>query len=186
MISYAPPGTRDSSCCSPASTSSSPQFQYLQPVPVLARIAAESGDMEIGTDILQLPLLHPVQVAETVATLDQLCGGRFTLGVGLGYRPVEYGALCIWDEKQRDLMLLTVARGDHVQLGMTAMRDEYIIQPQELVLLILAQVLQTSDRSIGCDADDEQPAVSVDIGEPRHAFHDLLFAPTRWSALVFG
>ena len=70
-----------------------PQFQYLQPVPVLARIAAESGDMEIGTDILQLPLLHPVQVAETVATLDQVCGGRFTLGVGLGYRPVEYESL---------------------------------------------------------------------------------------------
>ena len=72
-----------------------PQFQYLQPVPVLARIAAESGDMEIGTDILQLPLLHPVQVAETVATLDQVCGGRFTLGVGLGYRPVEYESLGI-------------------------------------------------------------------------------------------
>ena len=72
-----------------------PQFQYLQPVPVLARIATESGDMEIGTDILQLPLLHPVQVAETVATLDQVCGGRFTLGVGLGYRPVEYESLGI-------------------------------------------------------------------------------------------
>ncbi|MDE0455782.1 MAG: LLM class flavin-dependent oxidoreductase [Chromatiales bacterium] len=72
-----------------------PQFQYLQPVPVLARIAAESGDMEIGTDILQLPLLHPVQVAETVATLDQVCAGRFTLGVGLGYRPVEYESLGI-------------------------------------------------------------------------------------------
>ena len=70
-----------------------PQFQYLQPVPVLARIAAESGGMEIGTDILQLPLLHPVQVAETVATLDQVCAGRFTLGVGLGYRPVEYESL---------------------------------------------------------------------------------------------
>ena len=72
-----------------------PQFQYLQPEPVLARIAAESGDMEIGTDILQLPLLHPVQVAETAATLDQVCGGRFTLGVGLGYRPVEYESLGI-------------------------------------------------------------------------------------------
>ena len=72
-----------------------PQFQYLQPVPVLARIAAESGDMEIGTDILQLPLLHPVQVAETVATLDQICDGRFTFGVGLGYRQVEYESLGI-------------------------------------------------------------------------------------------
>ena len=86
-----------------------PQFQYLQPVPVLARIAAESGDMEIGTDILQLPLLHPVQVAETVATLDQVCAGRFTLGVGLGYRPVEYESLGI--RRQDRLARFTEAIG---------------------------------------------------------------------------
>ena len=67
-----------------------PQFQYMQPIPVLGRIAAESGDMEIGTDILQLPLLHPVHVAEMVATLDQICEGRVTMSVGLGYRPEEY------------------------------------------------------------------------------------------------
>ncbi len=66
-----------------------PQFQYLQSLPVLGRIAAESGDMEIGTDVLLLPLYHPVHVAEMVATLDQICGGRFSLGVGLGYRDVE-------------------------------------------------------------------------------------------------
>ena len=70
-----------------------PQFQYFQSLPVLARIAAEVSDIEIGTDILLLALHHPVHVAELVATLDVICNGRFSLGVGLGYRDVEFDSL---------------------------------------------------------------------------------------------
>ena len=72
-----------------------PQFQYMQSLPVLARIATEAGDMEIGTDVLLLALHHPVHVAELVATMDIICGGRFSLGVGLGYRDVEFESLGI-------------------------------------------------------------------------------------------
>ena len=72
-----------------------PQFQYLQSLPLLARLAGVSGEMEIGTDVLLLALHHPVHVAETVATLDIICGGRFSLGVGLGYRDVEFDSLGI-------------------------------------------------------------------------------------------
>ena len=64
----------------------------LQPVPFLARIAADSGSMRLGLGILLLPLLNPVYVAETVASLDVLSGGRLIFGVGLGYRDVEYAA----------------------------------------------------------------------------------------------
>ncbi len=64
-------------------------FQHFQPLPVLARLAAESGDMKLATSVLLLPLLNPVDVAEQVATLDHLCEGRFILGLGLGYRPEE-------------------------------------------------------------------------------------------------
>lgn len=64
----------------------------LQPVPFLARLAADAGDMRLGLGILLLPLLNPVHVAETVASLDILTGGRLTFGVGLGYRDVEYAA----------------------------------------------------------------------------------------------
>ena len=52
-------------------------FSYLQPFPVLARVAAEAGDMTLGTGILLLALHQPVDVAESVATLDAICGGRF-------------------------------------------------------------------------------------------------------------
>ncbi|MCH8184576.1 MAG: LLM class flavin-dependent oxidoreductase [Chloroflexi bacterium] len=64
-------------------------FQHFQPFPVLARLAAEPGDMKLATSVLLLPLLNPVDVAEQVATLDHICQGRFILGLGLGYRPEE-------------------------------------------------------------------------------------------------
>ena len=64
-------------------------FQHFQPWPVLARLAAEAGDMKLATSVLLLPLLNPVDVAEQVATLDHISEGRFILGLGLGYRPEE-------------------------------------------------------------------------------------------------
>ncbi|GIX47450.1 MAG: hypothetical protein KatS3mg131_1661 [Candidatus Tectimicrobiota bacterium] len=67
-------------------------FQYLQPLPVLARVAAEAEGMTLGTGILLLALQHPVHVAESLATLDVICGGRLVCGVGLGYREVEFEA----------------------------------------------------------------------------------------------
>ena len=51
--------------------------------------------MTIGPNILILPPLNPVHVAEEAATLDMLTGGNFILGVGLGYRPPEFEAFGI-------------------------------------------------------------------------------------------
>jgi alkanesulfonate monooxygenase SsuD/methylene tetrahydromethanopterin reductase-like flavin-dependent oxidoreductase (luciferase family) len=48
--------------------------------------------MHLGTSIFLLPLHNPVEVAEQVATLDILCGGRFLFGVGQGYRDAEFHA----------------------------------------------------------------------------------------------
>ena len=57
-------------------------FQHFQPWPVLARLAAEAGDMKLATSILLLPLLNPVDVAEQAATLDHISEGRLILGLG--------------------------------------------------------------------------------------------------------
>lgn len=67
-------------------------FQHFQPIPVLARLAAEAGSMDLATGVLLTPLLNPVQVAEDIATLDHICEGRLIFGVGLGYRPEEVEA----------------------------------------------------------------------------------------------
>ena len=76
-------------------------YQMLQPVPLLARLAAEAGDLRVGAGILLLPLLNPVEVAEQAATLDVLTGGRFVLGVGLGYRDEENAAFGVPAERVR-------------------------------------------------------------------------------------
>ena len=74
-------------------------YQMLQPVPLLARLAAESGDLRLVAGILLLPLLNPLDVAEQAATLDVLAGGRFVLGVGLGYRDEENTAFDLPPER---------------------------------------------------------------------------------------
>jgi alkanesulfonate monooxygenase SsuD/methylene tetrahydromethanopterin reductase-like flavin-dependent oxidoreductase (luciferase family) len=76
-------------------------YQMLQPVPLLARLAAEAGDLRVGAGILLLPLLNPVAVAEEAATLDIVTGGRFVLGVGLGYRDEENAAFGVPAERVR-------------------------------------------------------------------------------------
>ena len=60
-----------------------------QPFPMLARLAPESGAMRLKTSVLLLPILNPVEVAESVATLDHICHGRLDVGVAIGYREAE-------------------------------------------------------------------------------------------------
>jgi len=74
-----------------------PYFAY---TPLIARLIPEAGDMVIGPCIQLLPLYNPVTVAEEAATLDVLSGGRYVLGVGLGYRQEECDAFNIgWKER---------------------------------------------------------------------------------------
>jgi probable F420-dependent oxidoreductase len=60
------------------------------PFVLLAAIAARTSRLRLATGVFLLPLHHPLAVAEQVATLDRISGGRAILGVGLGYRPYEY------------------------------------------------------------------------------------------------
>jgi alkanesulfonate monooxygenase SsuD/methylene tetrahydromethanopterin reductase-like flavin-dependent oxidoreductase (luciferase family) len=63
-----------------------------QPIPILARLAPETGAMRLKTSMLLLPLLNPVDVAENVATLDHITHGRLDVGVAIGYRELELAA----------------------------------------------------------------------------------------------
>lgn len=60
------------------------------PLTFLATVAARTSTVRVGTGIFQLPIHNPVRVAEQVATIDVLSGGRVSLGVGLGWWPLEY------------------------------------------------------------------------------------------------
>jgi len=74
--------------------------QFFQTTPMLARLAAETGDMQIGTNILVLPLHNVVDIAEQYATMDIISGGRLIMGIALGYREAEYEAFGV-DKKTR-------------------------------------------------------------------------------------
>lgn len=65
-------------------------FQYFNVFPWLARLTALAPELTLVSSIVLLPLANPVEVAEQVATLDVLSGGRFRFGCGLGYRPIEF------------------------------------------------------------------------------------------------
>lgn len=67
-------------------------YQLPASIPFLSRLAAEAEGMVIAPLVLLLPLLRPVDVAESMATLDAITGGRTIMGVGLGYREEENAA----------------------------------------------------------------------------------------------
>ena len=60
------------------------------PLVIAAAIGARTQRLRIGTNLMILPLHNPVRVAEDAATLALLTGGRFDLGVGIGYRELEF------------------------------------------------------------------------------------------------
>ena len=63
----------------------------VDPWVALAAIACATERIKIGTIVTPLPRRRPWKVARETVTLDHLSGGRFILGVGLGYPAnVEY------------------------------------------------------------------------------------------------
>ena len=67
-----------------------PGYHYFPLLPFLQRLSADADGLWVGTNLILLPLHNPVEVAEVGAFLDVITGGRFLLGVGLGYRPEEF------------------------------------------------------------------------------------------------
>jgi alkanesulfonate monooxygenase SsuD/methylene tetrahydromethanopterin reductase-like flavin-dependent oxidoreductase (luciferase family) len=60
------------------------------PVPVAAAFAAVTTSIPISVSALLLNLYDPLRVAEDVAVVDHLSGGRVSYTIGLGYRREEY------------------------------------------------------------------------------------------------
>jgi probable F420-dependent oxidoreductase len=70
-------------------------FPSLEPVELLAWAAALTDRIRLGTAVLLTPLRSPVHLAKSLATVDQLSGGRLDVGIGLGGNPKIYPAFGI-------------------------------------------------------------------------------------------
>ncbi|MEL6945851.1 MAG: LLM class flavin-dependent oxidoreductase, partial [Bacteroidota bacterium] len=69
--------------------------QTFDPFTYLGFLAGQTKEIALGTASIALPLHHPVHVAKSAATIDQLSNGRFVMGVASGDRPIEYPAMNI-------------------------------------------------------------------------------------------
>ena len=59
-------------------------------IPLAAAVAAQTERVRIGFNLLLLPLHNAIRVAEDIATLDVLSGGRIDVGLGQGYARHEF------------------------------------------------------------------------------------------------
>src|SRR5688572_26914529 len=77
-----------------------------RPLQLATFIAGKTTHLRVGTAVIVIPLHHPLIVAEEIATLDIVSGGRLDVGMGRGYQPYEFerfgleldAARSRWDE----------------------------------------------------------------------------------------
>jgi probable F420-dependent oxidoreductase len=94
------------------------KFDIPDPLVWLSFVAAATSTLRLGTGILIVPQRNPLVLAKEVATLDKLCGGRFELGVGVGWLEEEFDALGVpFSDRGRRL-------DDHIAAMRTLWSDE--------------------------------------------------------------
>src|SRR4051812_2759369 len=70
-----------------------PSPHLYDPLLTLAWAAAATERIGLGTSVLVAPQHNPVWLANTLASLDALSGGRLTIAVGVGWSEAEFNAL---------------------------------------------------------------------------------------------
>lgn len=104
---------------------------------LLAYLAACTERIRLGTGVVVLPWHNPVLLAEEVATVDVLSGGRVDFGVGRGYRKVEFDAFCVpigeaWDRYNECLEVVLKAwnsSGRFSHAGKYFRFSEVVVEP---------------------------------------------------------
>src|ERR1700726_3749051 len=73
---------------------------WLDPFIALSFAAAVTSKVRLATGICLVPEHNPLVLAKVIASLDYLSGGRFALGVGIGWAAGEFAALGIPFERR--------------------------------------------------------------------------------------
>src|SRR5918996_4487339 len=66
-----------------------PDEPILDPLVLLAHLAAHTSRVRLGTGVIVLPQRNPLVLAKQLASLDVVSGGRLVVGIGAGYLEPE-------------------------------------------------------------------------------------------------
>ena len=77
-----------------------PEANFIDPLLALTAIAGSTSKLRLGTGVNILSQVNPLYMAKQAASLDMLSGGRFMLGVGIGWLREEFDALGVPFEKR--------------------------------------------------------------------------------------
>jgi len=77
-----------------------PESNWVDPLVVLAHIAARTKRIGLGTGINILPQVNPLLFAKQTASIDSLSNGRLVLGLGVGWLEEEFVAMGVPFEKR--------------------------------------------------------------------------------------
>jgi probable F420-dependent oxidoreductase len=70
-----------------------PETPFVDPLIALATVAAHTKRLRLGTGVNILSQSNPLLLAKQAASLDRMSGGRFMLGVGIGWLQEEFRAM---------------------------------------------------------------------------------------------
>jgi alkanesulfonate monooxygenase SsuD/methylene tetrahydromethanopterin reductase-like flavin-dependent oxidoreductase (luciferase family) len=66
---------------------------FHEPMVLFGYLAAMAPELELVTGVIILPQRQTVLAAKQAAEVDVLTGGKFRMGIGIGWNPVEYEGL---------------------------------------------------------------------------------------------
>ena len=82
---------------------STPYPGVTSPNVFLAAVAQATTTIRLGAMVYQLPFHHPIRLAQDIATLDRISGGRVEFGLGYGVAPAEFASWHVDFDRRREM-----------------------------------------------------------------------------------
>lgn len=160
------------------------------PLQLLAYYAGRTQRIQLGTSVIVLPWHDPIRVAEQIALLDIMCGGRCLFGFGRGAASVEYAGFRIPMGEARPRFIEAAEiihraltqesfeyQGQFFQIPRTAIRPRPISHPERrfygsAVSPDSAEVMAKLGFSLLVIMQNEWPKAATDV----HRFHEMSVA----------
>jgi len=136
-------------------------YGYLsRPLMLALHLAEKTRRIRVGTAVIVLPLHHPLIVAEEIATVDLLTGGRLDIGLGRGYQRYEFDRLGVelnesrqrWEEEVDIILLALKGRpfsydGQYYQIPETSVFPHPVQRPHPPIW-VTAQSLPSVEATV--------------------------------------